>query len=166
MYIKLSEIKITPSFEVSTPQIGKINKCRENYSKGIINKKIVINRDNELTDGYILYLVLRENNVISSKVKVINVGKQKHIIKKKDDLQVNNYWNKPTTYVFGKHKLGDNVKEFVWRLSSNKSSSTVNVGDYIMANTKYGNRKIIATRVDVLDSRPIDMKIRKCWIMQ
>jgi len=165
MYMKLSEIKITPSFEATTPCEYKVNKCREDYKNGIINKKIVINRDNELTDGYVLYLVLKENGVISMEVKVINKGKRKHVIKNKDNSALDdNYRNKPTTYVFGKHKLDDNAKEFVWRLPSCMTSIVINVGDNIMADTKYGNRMIKVTRVEVLNTRPLDMKIRKCWI--
>jgi hypothetical protein len=163
--MKLSEIKITPAFEASNPQECKLNKCRENYNKGIIDKKIVINRDNELVDGYILYLVLKENEVLSSKVKVINEGKRKHVIKKINNIKSNkSYWNSPTTYIYGKHYMDDDAKEYVWRMSKVNGKKNIEVGDELIANTKYGNRVITVTKIDVLDSRPVDMRIRKCWV--
>ena len=62
--MKLSDIKIKDSFANSNPQIRKIEECRnywnENHEQ---DRYLVVNHKDELIDGYIQYLILKENNV-------------------------------------------------------------------------------------------------------
>ena len=78
-WVKLSDIIINEPFASHAPKIGKLNRIREYYKEyGYVDKPLTVNRNNILLDGYIRYLVLKENNVMYAKVKVV-----KYIPKKK-----------------------------------------------------------------------------------
>jgi len=67
--MKLSKIKITPEFAATTPAEWKIRRSRYCFDRtGRIDKEIVVNRNSELVDGYIGYLVLLENDIKRYKV--------------------------------------------------------------------------------------------------
>lgn len=63
--IKLSEIIITEAFANSHPSDEKVDKYRKEFAKtGKQSKFLVINKYNVLMDGYIQYLILKENGII------------------------------------------------------------------------------------------------------
>lgn len=69
--MKLSDIKISDAFANSIPSEKKLNECRYNWSKWHRQDRyIVVNHDNVLIDGYIMYLVLKENNVEEVEIKI------------------------------------------------------------------------------------------------
>lgn len=71
--IALSDIIITDNFLNNPPKEKKLNKIRRYYSEfGVIDKPIIINKKNVLIDGYIRYLVLKENGREHTYVKVQN----------------------------------------------------------------------------------------------
>ena len=60
--MRLSEIKIPEDFKSSIPNTYKYNKCERYYKEN--NKQdryLVVNENNYLIDGYIMYLVLKNN---------------------------------------------------------------------------------------------------------
>ena len=80
-WIALSDVIISEPFASSQPRSGKMNRVRKHYSEyGYVDKPIIINRKNVLLDGYIRYLVLKENNVSYVKAEIINrlPKKEKH----------------------------------------------------------------------------------------
>lgn len=78
MKIKLSDIKISDAFANITPKENKMNECREYWDKfSKQDRYIVISpKNNVLIDGYIQYLVLKENNVEEAEVKISTRSKK------------------------------------------------------------------------------------------
>ena len=92
--MKLSDIKISDAFANSIPRVEKLNDCRNNWN--LWNRQdryIVINPDNVLIDGYIQYLVLKENNVEEVEVKISNRRKKRWYRKNVEDWNVTHYKN-------------------------------------------------------------------------
>lgn len=78
-WVKVSDIIINEPFASSVPKKQKLNRIRAYYNEyRCVDKPLTVNRNNILLDGYIRYLVLKENNVMYTKVKVV-----KYIPKKK-----------------------------------------------------------------------------------
>lgn len=58
--MRLSEIKIPADFESSIPNTNKYEKCKKYYKEtGNQDRYIVVDENNVLVDGYIMYLVLK-----------------------------------------------------------------------------------------------------------
>ena len=71
-WVALLDIVINEPFASSKPRSSKINKIRNYYSEyGYIDKPIVINHNNILLDGYLRYLVLKENGAEYVKAKIV-----------------------------------------------------------------------------------------------
>ena len=72
-WVALSDIIISEPFASSKPRISKLTKVRNYYLEyGGIDKPIIVNQKNILLDGYIRYLVLKENGAMYTKAKVVN----------------------------------------------------------------------------------------------
>lgn len=142
--IKISEIKINDSFLNSEPSEEKVNKYRTQFTNsGKQSKYVILDKNNYLIDGYIQYLILKENGIEDVEF-LYN--------------QKNSYKNRPTTYIYGKHLNSKCDKEFVWRLSKNQN---VSIGDKAYCQTKFGIAPIIVTKIEVLDRCPVDFKVKK-----
>ena len=60
--VKLSEIKINESFANTIPNEEKMNECRYNWRMyGEQDRFIVVDHNNVLIDGYVMYIVLKEH---------------------------------------------------------------------------------------------------------
>ena len=71
-WIALSDIIICEEFAESKPRKSKVDKVRKYYSEyGGVDKPIIVNKKNVLLDGYIRYLVLKENGAEYAKCKVV-----------------------------------------------------------------------------------------------
>lgn len=71
-WVALSDIIINEPFASSKPKISKINKIRKYYSEyGYVDKPITVNYNNILLDGYLRYLVLKENDVKYVNAKIV-----------------------------------------------------------------------------------------------
>ena len=69
--IAVDEIIVNNCF--APPRKSHIDKIRNYYSQhGYIDQPLIINKKNVLLDGYIRYLVLKENNEKYATVKIIN----------------------------------------------------------------------------------------------
>ena len=76
--MKLSGIKISDAFANSIPSDEKMNECRNNWNQWHRQDRyIVVNPDNVLTDGYIMYLVLKENGIEEAEAKISNRRKKR-----------------------------------------------------------------------------------------
>ena len=162
--MKLSDIKISEAFANSIPSNKKLNECRNNWTQwNRQDRFIVVNPDNVLIDGYIQYLVLKENNVEEAEIKISNRRKKRWYRKNVEDWNVPHYRNETTAYIYGIHPRDKEKKEYVWRVPKSKKGFENNLlpGDSIIVSTKYGIRPIIVTKIEWLDECPVDFSVKK-----
>lgn len=156
--IKLSSIKIPKSYAVTTPSEKKVRTKRKKYRKGKL-RAITINTDGFLINGYINYLILKENNVEDAEVNIVD-------IKKNDNSNVpESYRNTRTTYIYGKHPNDKSEKIYIWRIpnaeSWRKFSETVLPEDLIFCKTKFGCSPVIVQAVQTVDKCPVEFPVKK-----
>ena len=148
--IRISDIIITETFANSHPLEEKVQKYRKEFAKtGKQSKFLVINKYNVLMDGYIQYLILKENGI--EEAEYIRSNRK----------NVENYRNEMTTYIYGKHEKSNCDKEFVWRVQKNWNDFNINIGDKIFCYTKFGIAPVIVTKIERLEKCPIDLRIKK-----
>lgn len=156
--IKLSSIKIPKSYAVTTPSEKKVRTKRKKYRKGKL-KAITINTDGFLINGYINYLILKENNVEDAEVNIVD-------IKKNDNSNVpESYRNTRTTYIYGKHPNNKSEKIYTWRIpnaeSWRKFSEMVLPDDLIFCKTKFGCSPVIVQAIQTVDKCPVEFPVKK-----
>lgn len=153
--IKLSEIVISSAFAESVPSEQKVQKYKSRFAKtGKQSKYLVLDNENVLVDGYIQYLILKENNV--EEAKYVRCGK--FCSNKKST-----YRTQTTTYVYGTHPNSKCTKEFVWRVPESWSDFAENIkaGDTIYCKTKFGVSPVVVSKIKVSDLCPVDIPVRK-----
>lgn len=157
--IKLSEIKVTNAFENTTPNPGKVQRYREYYNEnGKQSKPILLDYNNVLRDGYIQYLILKENGV--EEAIIIRKKKYKRLHDRK---VVPSYRKSETTYIFGTHPNSNCTKEFCWRVpkSWGKWADNIEVGDTVLCQTKFGFSPVVVSRVETLGECPIELRVKR-----
>ena len=168
--MKLSDIKISETFANSIPSEEKMEECRNNWDMWHRQDRfIVVNSNNVLIDGYVQYLVLKENYIEEAEIKISNRRKKRWYRKNTDDWNIPHYRNETTTYIYGKHPNNNCNKEFIWRIPKSMTWFTENiqVGDSILCQTKFGIAPVIVTKVETLDKCPVDFRVKrvaKCMI--
>lgn len=167
-YMRLEDINIKDSFANSVPKKEKVNVCRKHWDKNHEQDRyIVVNRNNFLIDGYIQYLVLKENNVDVAEVKVSD-RKRKKWTRKNQQLKVRkinnkNYRERETTYIYGVHPNSKSIKERVWRVPNSwwdGWADSLSIGDMIWVNTKYGIAPIEITRIERSGECPVSIPVK------
>lgn len=156
--VKLSSIKIPKSYAVTTPSEKKVKTKRKKYRKGKL-RAITINTDGFLINGYINYLILKENNVEDAEVNIVD-------IKKNDNRNVSeSYRNIKTTYIYGKHPNNKSEKIYIWRIPNKenwmKFSETVLPDDLIFCKTKFGCSPVIVQAIQTVDKCPVEFPVKK-----
>lgn len=156
--IKLSSIKIPKSYAVTTPSEKKVRTKRKKYRKGKL-RAITINTDGFLINGYINYLILKENNIEDAEVNIVD-------IKKNDNSNVpESYRNTRTTYIYGKHPNDKSEKIYIWRIPNKenwmKFSETVLPDDLIFCKTKFGCSPVIVQAIQTVDKCPVEFPVKK-----
>lgn len=164
--IKLSEIKINEAFAKSIPSESKMQECRNNWNMWHRQDRyIVVNHNNVLIDGYIQYLVLKENNVGEAEIKISTRRKKRWYRKNTKDWNIPHYRNEITTYVYGVHPNSKSGKEFVWRVPKSWSEAGwedgLETGDKILVDTKFGIKPIVVTKIEMLDKCPVNMQVKR-----
>ena len=164
--MKLSGIKISDAFANSIPSEDKMNECRNNWNQlSRQDRFIVVNPDNVLIDGYIQYLVLKENNVEEAEIKISTRRKKRWYRKNVKDWNIPHYRNETTTYVYGVHPYSENKKEFVWRVPKSWSElgweDGLNIGDEILVDTKFGIKPVVVTKIEISDKCPVNMPVKR-----
>lgn len=157
--IKLSEIKITSAFENTTPNPEKVKRCREYYTENHKQSKpILLDYNNVLRDGYIQYLVLKENNI--EEATIMRKKKYKRL---KEYNSTPSYKNIHTTYIYGTHPNSNCTKEFVWRVPASWGNWAENleIGDTVLCQTKFGFSPVVVSRVEILDKPPVEMRVKR-----
>lgn len=156
--MKLNDIVITDEFKKTMPRKEKMDKCRDTYAKyGEPSKKIVVDHKNRLVDGYVQYLVFKENNV-----EDVIVNKLKNHKNNTSRVQ-KNYKNQLTTYIYGIHPNDTKKQERIWRVPHSWKGweNDILPGDRIMVNTMYGLKPIIVTRIEWLETCPVEYMVKK-----
>ena len=162
--MKLSEIKISNAFAVTTPKYDKLNACRnywkENHGQ---DRDIVVDKNNVLIDGYIQYLVLKENGVDEVEIKISTRRKKRWYRKNVKDWNIPHYKNEATTYIYGVHPNSKDTKTYMWRVPKSWTNWTDNIqiGDTVMCATKNGCTPVVVNKVEILDKCPIDIPVKK-----
>ncbi len=162
--MKLSYIKIKESFAITTPKEEKMEECRNNWNTyHRQDRYIVINTDNELIDGYIQYLVLKENGVEEADIKISNKCEKRWYRKNVKDWTAPSYKNEETTYVYGVHPNRRCNKTFIWRVPKGWTwfAENVQIGDSILCDTRFGIAPVIVTKIEVLDKCPVDFVVKR-----
>ena len=162
--MKLSDIKISEAFENSIPSEKKMNICRNNWKQWHRQDRyIVINPDNVLIDGYIMYLVLKENNVEEVEVKISTRRKKRWYRKNVKDWNIPHYRNQTTTYVYGVHPNSKDTKTYMWRVPNSwiNWADNIQIGDTIICSTKNGYAPVVVNKIEILDKCPINIPVKK-----
>lgn len=162
--MKLSDIKINESFANTTPSEEKMNECRYNWRMyGKQDRVIVVNNENTLIDGYVMYLTLMEHKEEYAEVKISNRRKKRWYRKNTKDWVTPRYKNNPTTYIFGVHPNSNDTKTYTWRVPESWTgfANNIQIGDTVLCGTKFGYSPVVVNRIDVLDKPPIDLPIKK-----
>ena len=69
--MKLSDIKIKQSYLETIPSKEKMDECRKYWkTHSSQDRYIVVDHDDLLIDGYIQYLILKENNIEEAEIKI------------------------------------------------------------------------------------------------
>lgn len=161
--MKLADIKISEAFENSIPSEKKLNECRNNWNQwNRQDRFIVVNPNNVLIDGYIQYLILKENNIEEAEIKIWNC-KRRRWFRKNVENCIPKYRKNPTTYIFGVHPNSNCKREFCWRVSNSWTNwaDNIQIGDTIICSTKNGHAPVIVNKIEVLDECPIDIPVKK-----
>ena len=164
--MKLSDIKISDAFANSVPSEEKLNECKNNWNQwNRQDRYIVVDHDNVLIDGYVMYLVLKENGIEEAEIKISDKRKKFWHRKNVEGRNIQNYRNEATTYVYGVHPYSENKKEFVWRVPKTWSESGwedgLNIGDEILVDTKFGIKPVVVTKIELSDKCPVDFRVKK-----
>ena len=167
--IRLEDIKIKDSFANSIPSDKKMKECRDNWEKYHRQDRfIVINHDGFLVDGYIQYLILKENGIEEAEIKIFNFKKNRWHRKNVRDWDTSHYRNEETIYVYGKHWNAKNQqysKEYMWRVPKVWKNSglyhKLEIGGKILVKTKFGVKVVTITRIEWHNECPIDMPVRR-----
>lgn len=146
-YIDIDTIRISNAFQRTHPSDVKLKECSDYWNKyHKQSKMIVLSKNNVLIDGYIQYLILKENN------------------EKIAEVEQSEYQKEWTTYIYGIHQNG-NGKEYVWKVPKfwKGWENDLLPGDSILVKTKYGIKEIIVTKIEWLDECPIDKKVKNVY---
>ena len=156
---KLNDIYIADEFANTTPNPKKVEEYREYYRRnGVQVKPIIVNRKGVLLDGYIQYLILKENNQEDALVI-----QKKYITKKKREYEEPAYKTERTTYIYGVHSNSLSKKERIWRVAKSWGNwaDNIKIGDLILCDTKNGYKQVQVTRIETLDKCPVDFLVKK-----
>lgn len=110
-----------------------------------------------------MYLVLKENNVEETKIKISDRRKKRWERINTKDWFIPHYRSEMTTYVYGVHPNSKCEKEFVWRVPKAWTGfgEKIKVGETILCGTKFGVSTVVVTKVEMLDKCPIDIPVKR-----
>lgn len=160
--IKMSDIKISDAYAATTPKEEKMEECRRYWDKHHLQDRyIVVNNNGILIDGYIQYLVLKENGIENVEVKVSGRTYKKWRRKRAESYPC--YRSQMTTYIYGIHPNSTNRKERVWRVPSRWIGweNDLLPGDTILVHTNRGVQPITITKIEWSSKCPTNMKVKK-----
>ena len=121
-------IRVPRKFSGSHPNEDKMNACRAYYRENHkLDRDIVVDENMQLKDGYIGYLILKENDVSVIGVKQTESGR--------------------TTLVYGTHPGVE--KEYCWKVvADTEDTLNLKVGSHAIVRTRFGDVEILVTRLE------------------
>ena len=121
-------IKIPRKFSASNPNEDKLAACRRFYRiNHRLNRDIVVDENMELKDGYIGYLILKENHVSTVAVRQKNFSR--------------------ITIVYGVHPGVE--KEYCWRIiDETENKQNLRVGSHAIVRTRFGDVEVLVTKIE------------------
>ena len=155
---------IKKSFEDSVPSDKKVEECRKVWNEHHRQDRyIVVNHENELIDGYIQYLVLKENGIEEAEIEISERCNKKIDKKETHYSYIPEYRREITAYIYGTHI--NKKDEYIWRVPRSWKGWENNLvpGDKILVDTKYGIKPIVITRIEYSDKCPVDYPVRKVF---
>lgn len=161
--MKLSDIKIKQSYLETIPSKGKMDECRKYWkTHSSQDRYIVVDHDDLLIDGYIQYLILKENNIEEAEIKIWHC-KRRRWFRKNVENCIPTYRKNPTTYIFGVHPNSNCKREFCWRVPNSwiNWADNIQIGDTIICSTKNGYAPVVVNKIEILDKCPIDIPVKK-----
>ena len=165
--LKIDEIKITSAFAETVPSEKKMAECRYNWRMyGKQDRYIVVNHNNVLIDGYVMYKVLMEHKEEYAEVKISSRKKKRWYRKNTKDWKAPHYRTELTTYIYGMHynkNKGEFSKEYVWRVpkSWGNWADNIQIGDTILCATKNGYAPVVVSRIETLNKCPVDIPVKR-----
>lgn len=164
--MNINDIVIRESFANTTPRTEKMKVCRDYWKEHHKQDRyIVVDRNNVLIDGYIQYLVLKENNIDDVEIRIGKIKKKRWKRKSmKDNWDTPKYREELTTYIIGTHNNGNSNKGYMWRVPNNWTwiSDNLQVGDTVFCRTRKSNAApITITKIMKLDRCPVDYPVSK-----
>lgn len=159
--MKMSDIIIPGSFAQTHPRKEKIDVCKEHWIKtGRQSKYVVIDKENILTDGYVMYLVLKELGVDEAKIICSKNGR-----KRDNHVKEPAYRTENTTYVWGVHPNSPDNKLYVWRVPNGKNwnefKKNITVGDMVFCYAKGKVSPVIIKAIQTTDFCPTPLDVKK-----
>lgn len=161
--ISLSEIKV-PSYMAQTPpNPKKIATCKDYWLKHHEQDRyIVLNKDNEIVDGYVQYLVLKEIGLSSAYIANSQyVNAKNNRLSDSDKSKIYGHPEVERTYLYGIHPNTTNNKEYVWRVPEGWKDYDPKVGDLVYCKTKFGVSPVIVTKMKRTDKHPVECFIKR-----
>lgn len=135
--MRLDNIKIPENYLKTPPKQWKLDACREYFREfGHIDRRIVVDKNGILRDGYVGDLVFKENGITDCDV-VVNSKKQ---IKCPDKY-----------YLFAVHE--GHQKEYAWRIPK-KLLKGCRIGRFALVNTRNGMQWVRVKHIAQLAKRP------------
>jgi hypothetical protein len=161
--MKLSDIQISKGFADTAPSEIKMMECRKFWNKyGVQDRYIVVNKAGYLIDGYVQYLVLKENNVEEA-ITYTSEYRRKFLNRLPKMSNSSDYMNKETMYIYGHHPNDYHPKIYMWYVPEKWESfkNKVTIGDLVYGYTKYGSVPVIVDKIEVLDSCPVNIEVKR-----
>ena len=157
--MRLEDIKIPKAFELTPPSEEKMCECREFWRyEQKQDRPIVVNHNNVLIDGYVMFLILKEHKEEYGYVRKLYKKKK---VKRNKKVNTNTYRNNSTIYIYGKHPKGKRV--LIWRVPRKWVgwADDLQIGDMILCRTKYGTKPVIVQDVEILDKCPVPFGVNR-----
>ena len=133
--MKLCNVKIRKSFRKHSPSSEKLDICRKYFTEhGVLDRDVVIDDRGTLVDGYVGYLVLKENGVEDWNVKSLSENIDNTLL-----------------LIAGKHP--NNEKVYYWVANGRTKGLYDSTTTYKRASveTKYGPRKVDVVSCAVIE---------------
>lgn len=165
--MNINDIIIRESFANTAPRPNKMKICRDYWNEHHKQDRyIVVDRNNVLVDGYIQYLVLKENGVDEAEIRIGKDIKLKRWKRKsmEDNWDTPEYREKSTTYIIGVHPNDDSGKEYMWRVPGNWNliADSLQINDLVFCRARKNQvAPVIIKEIKVLDRCPVDYPISK-----
>ena len=147
----LADIIIPVGYQAHPPVKHKMEICRDFFKEFLdLDRRLVVSPEGVLLDGYVGYLVLKENGIEAWSVYVHAAPEKK------------TYRDMETTYIAGVH--GNQKKEFWWRLCAKTTDAHLAApGNRAVVATKYGMNCVTITKVVTLKHPPVEGVVRKVY---